>query len=50
MKHFNISKMMFFCGVSERSRGIISFFNLYRVNFRENVSFAKYAGLRRASW
>jgi ribosomal protein S14 len=47
---FKLTKKKFFCIKTFKYRGFMSFFNLSRINFRENVSFAKYSGIKYFSW
>jgi ribosomal protein S14 len=45
-----VTKKKFFCIKTFKYRGFMSFFNLSRINFRENISFAKYSGIKYFSW
>jgi len=47
---FKVTKKKFFCIKTFKYRGFMTFFNLSRINFRENVSFAKYSGIKYFSW
>lgn len=44
------TKIMYSCFDSAQTRGVVKFFNVYRMIFRENASFAKYVGIKKASW
>jgi ribosomal protein S14 len=45
-----LSQIRYFCSLSSKVSGVISFFYLYRMNFRENVLSGIYSGLKKASW
>jgi|SRR5579885_1968946 len=46
----NFTRINFVCIKTYKYRGFINFFNISRISFRENVSFAKYSGIKRAAW
>lgn len=43
-------KMKNRCTLTSRSKGILSFFKLSRMTFKEKASFGHLAGIRRSSW
>lgn len=46
----NLNRVNYFCPKTKQMKGIVKFFNIYRMPFRENVSFARYSGIKRSSW
>lgn len=48
--NINYTRINFVCIQTYKYRGFINFFNISRISFRENVSFAKYSGIKRATW
>lgn len=43
-------RIRFFCIQTSQIRGLVHFFNTFRMHFRENALFAKYAGIKKRSW
>lgn len=46
----NITKINYFCVQTSQIRGLVHFFNMFRMNFRKNALFANYSGLKKKSW
>lgn len=49
-RHNNLTKLNYFCPDTNQKRGVLRFFNVFRMKFRENVSFGAYSGIRKSSW
>lgn len=45
-----LTKINFFCIKTNQIRGLSHFFNIFRMNFRDNALFARYSGLKKKSW
>jgi len=45
-----VTKLNYFCVQTNQLRGLIHFFNTFRMNFRESALFGRYAGLKKKSW
>ena len=46
----NISKIRYYCVKTYKTRGLVHFFNVFRMFFRENALFARYSGIKKKSW
>lgn len=45
-----LTKITYSCIESSQTKGVVKFFNVYRMIFRENASFANYVGIKKSSW
>jgi ribosomal protein S14 len=43
-------RIRYFCYSSNQFRGLIHFFNVFRMFFRDNALFARYSGIKKSSW
>jgi hypothetical protein len=48
--NLKISKLNFFCIRTQQKKGLIYFFNIFRMNFKQNALFGTYSGIKRKSW
>lgn len=46
----NLTRLNYICIKTFKYKSFINFFNISRINFRDNVLFAKYSGIKKASW
>lgn len=45
-----ITKFRILCMYTFKTRGVLHFFNVFRMFFRKNALFSKYAGIKKHSW
>lgn len=43
-------RIRFFCVKTYQLRGLVHFFNTFRMHFRENALFGTYSGIKKSSW
>jgi ribosomal protein S14 len=43
-------RIRYFCYSSSQFRGLVHFFNVFRMFFRDNALFARYSGIKKSSW
>jgi ribosomal protein S14 len=50
IKQSYITKINYFCINTNQLRGLVHFFNTFRMNFRDNALFARYSGIKKKTW
>lgn len=43
-------RVRYFCYSTSQFRGLVHFFNVFRMFFRDNALFARYSGIKKSSW
>jgi len=50
IKQSYYTKINYFCMQTNQMRGLVHFFNIFRMNFRDNALFARYSGIKKKTW